>query len=448
MELSDSASWICGSFKGQYIGNPSSGSIRSHNIYQIKIMRGVITNVKFSENKPQISSAEPLIFREINDIYMHESDLSFGEESESNWNKIKSIYRVEVHSYIISPKHYDHDRNIVYGDITGEIIANVYERDANSSEKDIHTDAIQSSAPRFFGNKPPVGCLTQKISILAIVSLLNYNNLDILSIFNLNFFTLSFVELPSDEVYYDSDRDGIIDSKDKCPKVAEDYDNFEDEDGCPDIDNDGDGVSDLYDKCINIFGPVENEGCPFPSEADESKIDDKFSDPDNDGIPNYLDKCPLEAETINNYNDQDGCPDTVPQELQELLGIQDIFFETRTATLRPESIACLEETYKKLKEDTTIQLKIEGHTDSVGSMKFNQELSENRANTVRDWLIEKGIGRKRVKTIGFSYTKPIADNNTELGRQKNRRVNFTLMVPENKEKLESLPNLDEKQSVE
>ena len=101
----------------------------------------------------------------------------------------------------------------------------------------------------------------------------------------------------------------------------------------------------------------------------------------------------------------------------------------------------LEKAYKKLKGNTTIQLKVEGHTDSVGSMKYNQVLSEQRANAVRAWLLEKGLGRKRVKTIGYSYTKPIADNSTEEGRQKNRRVNFTLTVMTPKTETKSNPNV-------
>ena len=431
MDIRSSKPWMSGTFTGQYCGSSSSGSIRSHSIFQISITRGVITNAISTEDKPQITSTEVLEFHKIEEVYVHESDVHFGEEPAQNWGRLPRMYQVEIYDYQLTPKHYDHEQNIVFGTVTGTIVANIYEGVRSQG-------VVQSTPPKLFGNRSFGSIITQRISILAIVSMLNYNSLEVLSIFNLHFFTLSFVELPSEDVYLDTDNDGIVDAKDQCPKNPEDYDHFEDADGCPDVDNDGDGVSDLYDKCLNIPGPVENDGCPLPGQDDEQN--EKFLDFDNDGIPNYLDKCPQEAETINFYNDQDGCPDTVPDELRDLLGIQDIFFETRTATLKPESIDSLKKAHQKLTENTTIQLKIEGHTDSVGSMKYNQVLSEQRANTVRSWFLEQGLGKKRVKTIGYSYTKPIANNSTEEGRQKNRRVNFTLTAVTPKTEADSNPN--------
>lgn len=104
-------------------------------------------------------------------------------------------------------------------------------------------------------------------------------------------------------VRVDSDGDGIMDSEDKCPDVAEDHDGFEDEDGCPDYDNDFDGMYDQHDECPDeaedFDGFEDHDGCPDP-------------DNDNDGIPDKDDKCPNKAEVINGYRDEDGCPDRKP----------------------------------------------------------------------------------------------------------------------------------------
>ncbi|MEM0933684.1 MAG: OmpA family protein, partial [Bacteroidota bacterium] len=70
---------------------------------------------------------------------------------------------------------------------------------------------------------------------------------------------------------------------------------------------------------------------------------------------------------------------------------------------------------------------VEGHTDSVGSAKTNQRLSESRANSVRDFLVDKGIGADRLTAIGYGEDKPIATNNTRSGRAQNRRVEINLI---------------------
>jgi OmpA-OmpF porin, OOP family len=99
----------------------------------------------------------------------------------------------------------------------------------------------------------------------------------------------------------DNDGDGILDVNDKCPMLAEDFDGFQDQDGCPDTDNDQDGIPDDADHCPNkpetYNGYKDDDGCP--DEADQ----------DNDGIPDSRDKCPLEAEDTDGFQDEDGCPD-------------------------------------------------------------------------------------------------------------------------------------------
>ncbi len=104
-------------------------------------------------------------------------------------------------------------------------------------------------------------------------------------------------------VRMDSDRDGVDDSQDKCPDVAEDADGFEDGDGCPDYDNDFDGMYDQHDECPDeaedFDGFEDHDGCPEP-------------DNDKDGIPDAEDKCPNKAEVKNGFRDEDGCPDKKP----------------------------------------------------------------------------------------------------------------------------------------
>ena len=98
----------------------------------------------------------------------------------------------------------------------------------------------------------------------------------------------------------DRDQDGIDNSMDICQDIPEDYDGFQDEDGCPDIDNDQDGIEDIRDFCIflpeDYDGFQDEDGCPEP-------------DNDNDNILDAIDRCPNAKETVNNYRDEDGCPD-------------------------------------------------------------------------------------------------------------------------------------------
>ncbi|HSQ41051.1 MAG TPA: thrombospondin type 3 repeat-containing protein, partial [Fibrobacteraceae bacterium] len=131
----------------------------------------------------------------------------------------------------------------------------------------------------------------------------------------------------------DNDGDKINDTKDKCPLQPEDLDGFEDEDGCPELDNDKDNIPDSLDKCPlipeDIDGFQDEDGCPdfdndrdmVPDSLDKCplKLEDQDGfqdedgcpdlDNDNDGIPDQLDACPNQAETINGFEDGDGCPD-------------------------------------------------------------------------------------------------------------------------------------------
>ncbi|KPM33070.1 OmpA/MotB domain-containing protein [Croceitalea dokdonensis DOKDO 023] len=230
----------------------------------------------------------------------------------------------------------------------------------------------------------------------------------------------------------DSDGDGIEDGKDSCPDQAgskemngcpdADGDGIADKDdacpneagtaalaGCPDAD--GDGVADKDDECPNEAGPAENKGCPWP-------------DADGDSVLDKDDQCPQVAGTVAN----NGCPE-VTEEVQKQLNdyARTILFDTGKTSIKAESTGVMVDIIQILNEYPTAKFTVEGHTDSVGSAKLNQSLSEKRANAVRDFLVEKGIGADRLSAIGYGEEKPIATNNTRAGRTQNRRVEINLV---------------------
>jgi OmpA-OmpF porin, OOP family len=245
----------------------------------------------------------------------------------------------------------------------------------------------------------------------------------------------------------DTDHDGILDATDKCPTQPEDKDGFEDADGCPDPDNDKDGVPDKTDKCPNEpedkDGFEDADGCPDP-------------DNDADGILDNIDKCPTEPEDKDGFEDADGCPDpdndkdgvldaadkcpndpgppdndgcpkkyehiVVTQEKIELK--QKIFFDTNKATIQARSFSLLDEIAAVLKSRATMTVRIEGHTDSRGKHDHNMQLSQSRAESVRQHLVGLGVDMSRMEAKGYGPDQPIETNKTAAGREKNRRVEF------------------------
>jgi len=203
----------------------------------------------------------------------------------------------------------------------------------------------------------------------------------------------------------DSDGDGIADKDDACPNEA----GLAALAGCPDAD--GDGVADKDDECPNEAGPAANNGCPWP-------------DSDGDGVLDKDDQCPDIAGTVAN----NGCPE-VTEEVQKQLNeyARTILFDTGKASLKSESVSVFVDIIKILNEYPNAKFTVEGHTDSVGSESLNQQLSEKRANSVRDFLIKEGIDASRLTAIGYGEAKPIATNNTRAGRAQNRRVEINLV---------------------
>jgi len=254
----------------------------------------------------------------------------------------------------------------------------------------------------------------------------------------------------------DSDNDGIPDDKDKCPTVAGPKENG----GCPDKDTDGDGVVDRKDKCPEKAGPPERDGCPEEDKDNDGIIDekdkcpdepedkDKFEDedgcpdPDNDkdGIKDEDDKCPNEPETKNGYQDDDGCPDEVPAPVKKFTGVvKGINFRRNSADIKPSSFPLLKEAVGVFKGYPTLRVEISGHTSDEGKRDFNMKLSRKRAEAVKLFLVSAGIDESRIGTVGYGPDKPIADNETKEGKEKNRRIEFRLLGTQESVKTQAEP---------
>ncbi len=232
----------------------------------------------------------------------------------------------------------------------------------------------------------------------------------------------------------DGDGDGVADDSDKCPKEPGPAPS-----GCPAKDGDGDGVADDSDQCPDVAG-AKPDGCPPDSDGDgvadpEDECIDVAGDPpdgcppdaDEDRIPDATDECVRKPETNNGYEDEDGCPDEVPEKLTGVTGVMPgITFETNSAKITRDSRPTLDETVKVLKANPKYDVTIVGHTDDTGPREYNVQLSQKRADAVGDYLVKNGISRERVHTRGKGPDDPVADNSTAEGRAKNRRIEFKL----------------------
>jgi outer membrane protein OmpA-like peptidoglycan-associated protein len=215
----------------------------------------------------------------------------------------------------------------------------------------------------------------------------------------------------------DNDNDGIIDKYDKCPNDPEDYDGFKDDDGCPDIDNDGDGIPDTIDKCPNAAedfdGFQDNDGCPD-------------YDNDNDGIPDSVDQCPNDPEDFDGFQDEDGCPETkVPQNLNQITIDANKTFIGTSNLINPNAYNDLDKIIRLLKSYPNINWRVEGHMDSSGPQQYIRTMSLKRAERIVDYFIQKGLPASKFHAYGMGDKFPVANNTTEEGRMKNRRIVIT-----------------------
>ena len=204
----------------------------------------------------------------------------------------------------------------------------------------------------------------------------------------------------------DTDKDGVNDEEDKCPSEA----GSQKHNGCPVPDSDGDGMNDESDSCPDKAGIVEFNGCPIP-------------DSDGDGLNDKEDKCPTETGTLAN----NGCPEVKKDYTEKVnFAARNIFYDLNSDKILAKSFDALKEVAIILKENPTLKLSIEGHTDNVGKAAQNLSLSQKRANAVKKYLVSQGIDNDRLTAVGYGQEKPIADNKTAEGQSKNRRVELKL----------------------
>ncbi|GAB2799941.1 hypothetical protein GCM10027040_29300 [Halomonas shantousis] len=195
----------------------------------------------------------------------------------------------------------------------------------------------------------------------------------------------------------DADGDGVPDDRDQCPNTPAGV--AVDAVGCP-LDTDGDGVADYQDQCPGTPAGVEVDakGCPLDS--------------DGDGVPDYQDQCPdTPAGTEVNAL---GCPAD--------LVLRDVNFEFDSAQLTENAETILDRVAEKLVSNENVRVRLEGHTDSIGSAAYNKELSQRRAESVKEYLASQGVSQDRMTAIGYGEEQPIATNETAEGRAENRRV--------------------------
>ena len=288
----------------------------------------------------------------------------------------------------------------------------------------------------------------------------------------------------------DRDGDGIKDDVDKCPDEPEDYDGFQDADGCPDPDNDNDGIPDVDDRCPNEpedrdgdqdadgcpegndgdrdgdgildkndkcpdepedkDGFQDHDGCPDP-DNDKDGIPDKLDqcpndpedkdgfedadgcpDPDNDkdGIPDVIDKCPNEPETVNGFQDEDGCPDKGSVIIQDnnIVILEKIKFETGSAKILPESNAILDAVASAITHHPEfLLLEVDGHADERGGDLLNLNLTQARVNSVMAALVQRGVAKDHLRSKGYGEYCPEDPGHNAAAWETNRRVEFKIV---------------------
>ncbi len=218
----------------------------------------------------------------------------------------------------------------------------------------------------------------------------------------------------------DNDNDGSLDADDKCPSQPEDKDGFEDGDGCVDADNDTDGVPDMDDKC--------------PSEAEDKdgfEDGDGCEEPDNDqdGVPDVLDQCAMEAETINGNADEDGCPDkgdsvimVMPDRIEVLEPITFQGVTTKFTKNASKTLGQIGATMRADRKIKRVRITVHVHPRNGG----DQALSDRRADEIRTWLVSWGVEPERLDAKGIGSKRPLVPRNAKGADQINDRVEFII----------------------
>ena len=209
----------------------------------------------------------------------------------------------------------------------------------------------------------------------------------------------------------DADADGVLDNVDQCPDTP--AGDKVDAKGCSlPKDGDGDGVMDDVDQCKDTPAgdQVDAKGCSLPKDAD------------GDGVTDDKDRCPNTPSGVK--VDEEGCQ-VLFEPTRKTLILEGVNFETGKAELTPESQTILDGVAASLVANEEIKVQVGGHTDITGSAALNKRLSAARAQSVRQYLISKGVAADRLTAAGFGPSKPIASNKTAAGRSQNRRVELT-----------------------
>jgi len=253
----------------------------------------------------------------------------------------------------------------------------------------------------------------------------------------------------------DSDGDGVPDARDRCPNTPKGVQ--VDANGCP-IDSDGDGVPDYLDKCpgtppgtrVNADGcsTTDSDGDGIPDDLDRCPNTPKGIpvgpdgcplDSDGDGVPDYLDECPNTppgAKVLPNGCALVGdCRKPRPGEQVDANGcavdknfiLKGVKFEFDSDRLTAEAKRILMDVAKTLLAYPNVSVEVEGHTDNIGSDSYNLGLSERRSISVKKFLSEQGVPAARMTPVGYGETRPIDTNETDAGRENNRRVELKVM---------------------
>lgn len=213
----------------------------------------------------------------------------------------------------------------------------------------------------------------------------------------------------------DTDGDGVSDPSDQCPNTPPGT--AVDAVGCPlpPADTDGDGVVDSLDQCPDTPAGtvVDARGCPPPAPVGNPDLD-------GDGVPNDLDQCP---DTPAGFKvDGIGCM------VEQTVALQSVNFEFGSDALTAEAKAILDGIAKSLVAQAAVKVQVTGHTDSLGPQSYNLTLSQKRAKSVIAYLTSTGVAAARLSSEGEGEFSPIASNDTEEGRAKNRRVEFKILT--------------------
>lgn len=214
----------------------------------------------------------------------------------------------------------------------------------------------------------------------------------------------------------DTDHDGLADTADRCPDHPQGTTPDPERPGCPDGDDDNDHVRNHLDQC-----PTQHQGL----HPDPARPGCPLSDRDNDNVPDAVDACPTEAGAPHPSPRRNGCPGLVRVEYGQIRILRPVFFATNADRILPRSRPVLQAVADALSASPEIRrLSIEGHTDDVGDVNRNRQLSQRRADNVMAFLIQAGVEPTRIEAHGFGPDRPLIQSQTADARATNRRVEF------------------------